>query len=108
MRCGFPDRVGNLASRRWRTAREPPDDYGDLHLLAVSPCINAGDPAYLPAAGEVDIDGEPRVRNGRIDIGADETDEWRPGDITRDGKVNIFDLQVMAGNWNKPQKGRGE
>jgi len=41
------------------------------HLDHGSPCIDAGDPNgnYF---GKVDIDGEPRVVNGRSDIGADE------------------------------------
>jgi hypothetical protein len=44
----------------------------DLHVRPTSPAINAGDLAFIPAAGEVDFDGEPRLRNGRVDIGADE------------------------------------
>jgi parallel beta-helix repeat protein len=44
----------------------------DYHLQETSPCINAGDPAFIAEPGETDIDGEPRVRGGRIDIGADE------------------------------------
>lgn len=46
-----------------------PDDW---HLQKGSPCINAGNPAYMP--DETDIDGEERVMNGRIDIGADEVE----------------------------------
>lgn len=45
---------------------------GDPHLRAGSPAVNAGDPAFVPAAGETDIDGAPRVTGGRVDIGADE------------------------------------
>jgi len=48
------------------------DDYGDLHLLPDSPCINAGDPNYVPGPNETDIDGELRVMLGRVDMGADE------------------------------------
>jgi cysteine-rich repeat protein len=44
----------------------------DLHLAAASPAVNAGDPAFVPAAGETDIDGSTRVSAGRVDIGADE------------------------------------
>jgi len=44
----------------------------DLHLQAGSPAINTGDPAFVPATGETDIDGNPRVVDGRVDIGADE------------------------------------
>jgi len=47
----------------------PGDDY---HLLAGSPCINAGDPNYPHDLNETDIDGQPRVWDGRVDMGADE------------------------------------
>jgi chitodextrinase len=41
----------------------------DLHLLAGSPAIDAGDPASFPAT---DIDGDPRPAGGAPDAGADE------------------------------------
>ena len=41
------------------------------HLCAGSLCRNAGDPDSA-AAGLVDIDGEPRVVDARVDIGCDE------------------------------------
>ena len=44
----------------------------DFHVSSGSPAIDAGDPAFVPGASEVDIDGAPRVSNGRVDIGADE------------------------------------
>lgn len=47
---------------------------GDFHLLPDSPCINAGDPTG-DYTDQTDIDGEPRVINGRVDIGADEVYE---------------------------------
>ena len=46
----------------------------DLHLAADSPCIDAGDPSIVPDADEKDIDGEARIINNTIDIGADEFD----------------------------------
>ena len=45
---------------------------GNYHLKKFSPCIDAGDPAYSPIAGETDVDGQARIQNGRIDMGADE------------------------------------
>ena len=42
----------------------------DYHLLAGSPCIDAGDPNYVPEPNETDLDGKPRIINGRIDMGA--------------------------------------
>ncbi len=44
----------------------------DFHLSQNSPAIDRGDPAYQAAAGETDMDGEARIANGRVDIGADE------------------------------------
>lgn len=41
------------------------------HLLAGSPCINAGDPNGV-YADTLDIDGEPRDGDERVDIGPDE------------------------------------
>lgn len=49
-------------------------DY-DFHLLAISPCINAGDPAYDDAgidADDLDIDLESRLIGSQVDIGSDE------------------------------------
>jgi hypothetical protein len=47
-------------------------DSNDYHLQASSPCINAGDPNYVPEPNETDMDGEQRVMLGRVDMGADE------------------------------------
>ena len=43
----------------------------DYHLSGSSPCIDAGDPVG-DYTGQTDIDGELRVLNDRVDIGADE------------------------------------
>jgi len=45
---------------------------GDYHLQAGSPCIDAGNPAQIPAPGQTDIDGDPRLFGGRVDMGVDE------------------------------------
>jgi hypothetical protein len=44
----------------------------DAHVLATSPAVNAGDPLFTGAVGESDVDNQPRVLSGRVDIGADE------------------------------------
>ena len=44
---------------------------GDYHLQATSPCIGSGSLAYV--VGATDLDGNPRVFNGHVDMGAYQT-----------------------------------
>jgi hypothetical protein len=43
---------------------------GDLRLHADSPCINAGHNPYPYAPGSTDLDGDPRIAGGTVDMGA--------------------------------------
>lgn len=71
-----------------------PDDF---HLLPVSPCRDTGDPG-TSNAGTYDIDGEERIANGRIDIGADEI-YFSPADFNSSGRVDLEDLRQLADEW---------
>lgn len=42
---------------------------GDYHLLDDSLCINTGDPNYISGLNETDLDGNPRIIDGIIDMG---------------------------------------
>ncbi len=73
---------------------------GDYHLARGSPCIDHGDPAFVPDPGETDIDGQPRLLDGDangsviVDIGADEVTAC-PEDLTGDGAIDLDDLSIL-------------
>ena len=48
----------------------PGTEDDDLRLAPSSPCIDSGDPSYMPKPNETDIDGKPRVVSSRVDMGA--------------------------------------
>jgi alpha-tubulin suppressor-like RCC1 family protein len=73
-------------------------DANDFHLAANSPCIDTGDPDLEPDANETDIDGEERVINGRVDMGADEF-YWSAADYSGDGIVNFVDYAMLTSYW---------
>jgi cysteine-rich repeat protein len=68
---------------------------GDFHVGASSPAVNAGDPAFVPDAGETDLDGAPRVSGPRVDIGVDEITcgdgVQNPGEECDDGNTTSGD-----------------
>ena len=77
------------------------DDFwvgGDYHLQWDSPCVDKGDPNYFAEEGEIDIDGEPRVMGGRVDMGADEVGP-KQADFTRDGRIDGADFGVLSQSW---------
>ncbi len=72
-------------------------DAGDYHLAAGSPAVDAGNPKFVAGPDETDLDGDPRVVAGIVDLGADEF--RRPADLDGDGAVNVVDLLSLLGAW---------
>ncbi len=70
----------------------------DYHLAPGSPCIDAGDPNFVPQSGDTDIDGEPRVMGCRVDMGVDEMTAGQPnsGDLDGNGVVDLSDIPLFV------------
>lgn len=70
--------------------------FGDYHLQATSPVIDAADGSVIAEFSDlsVDFDGDPRVAEAGVDIGADEYVGPEPcqGDFDADGDVDGLDL----------------
>lgn len=88
----------------WDDANTPSDandDFfvpGNYHILPISACIDVGDNNSLPVSLGTDIDGEERIFEGTVDIGADEV-VTNPIDLNNDGIVDYLELEVLAGEW---------
>jgi probable HAF family extracellular repeat protein len=68
----------------------------DCYYLGLgSPCINAGDPNYIPEPNETDLDGLSRVIGGRVDMGAYEFDS-RPVAIAGPNQVAYAFIDGLA------------
>lgn len=70
----------------------------DLHLLAISPCVDTGTNT-APSIPLLDYDGDDRVSDGdsdgtlTVDIGADELGfSFRRGDVNNDGGFDVSDV----------------
>ncbi len=83
------------------TPGNPADDFfvmGDYHITRGSGCIDAGDNNSVPALLQTDIDGEGRIYNNRVDIGAYEV-VIHPMDINNDGIVDCYELRILTEEW---------
>jgi hypothetical protein len=82
------------------------DDFGDLHLMSGSPCLDAGENAAVPAdlSGDLDgcfrfVDDPSTVDTGTgtppiVDMGAY---ECRPADCSHDCDVDMLDYVEFEG-----------
>jgi len=76
-------------------------DFGDVHLMTGSPCLNAGDDSAVPPSARLDLDDNARIANGRVDMGAFEGP--RQGILTDTDAVavlegTVFPLAVSLGS----------
>ncbi len=69
-------------------------DPNDLHISENSPCKDKGDSNDISDT-EIDIDGEGRIKYGKVDIGADEY-YWSPADFDISGLVDFTDYAILA------------
>lgn len=51
-------------------ASAAPTTTGDYHIQPCSPVLNAGENSYIPSGITTDIDGNPRINYGFVDMGA--------------------------------------
>jgi len=65
----------------------------DFHLKAESPCINAGDNTFVSTL--FDIEGNARIKGGRVDMGAYESLYSLVSDISA---LNLLLLGRVPGN----------
>jgi parallel beta-helix repeat protein len=89
---------------RWNDANtpsDPNDDFfitGNYHLLPGSLCIDASDNSIISPVAANDIDGDLRIFNGIVDMGADEFVS-NAADFDMSGVVDNTDMRYIAQNW---------
>ena len=94
-----PDGAGNITADPMFAYGDP--SLGNYHLDPSSPCVDMGDNRGGIKMGEVDFDGDRRLEDGYVDMGADEvacSDVSNEYDYDGDGVVGMADFGSFAGD----------
>jgi len=72
----------------------------DYHLRANSLCLNVGNNA-APGLPLVDLDGNPRIADGTVDMGAYEqsASDWHPADVNTNWTIASAEFTAYASAW---------
>ena len=94
---GELDGIGNTGQDPLLADADGPDDiFGtdddDVHLLAGSPCINTGND-NAPMLPDQDFDGQDRIQQCRVDMGADES-PFFVADCNSNGTADACDIEA--------------
>jgi hypothetical protein len=73
----------------------------DFHLSPDSPAIDAGDNSFVSETNATDLDGNPRIGNSVVDIGAyeRETSSLHPADINGDQTISQTEFDNYNAAW---------
>ena len=76
----------------------------DYHLTAASPCVNAGTNG-APELPATDLDGDPRIAGGTVDMGAYEfsNTDYHPADINRNWILEAGEFTSYSEAWRNGQ-----
>jgi hypothetical protein len=77
---------------------------GDYHTQSASPCIAAGT-TNVPSMPGTDLDGNPRILNGLVDMGCYEftTNVFHPADVTGSWTITAAEFSAYAAAWQNGQ-----
>ena len=75
----------------------------DFHISGSSPAVDLGDPAFIPAVNEVDVDGQARIAGSRVDAGTDEVNTTSSAEFGRHLLPEGFQMYPAFPNPFNPQ-----